>query len=508
MNKCKQNHGITLVALVVTIIILSILAGITVQTLLGENSIISAAQNTAEKANQVMYTQQAEINKMVAEMEEWKTEWNQEADDNITGGGSQGGLENTTTGETPDDTPDITPPTVNIIVSNVTYTSITIEVQASDQSGLDTYKYYLDYEEEPRKTSKDNTYTYTNLIAGETYLLTVKVKDMAGNEATQKIYQKVNEVEQIPTTIAESRPDPNQDGITLKDTIKITDDLGNQVVIPGEFHIDKDSGTKVEEGIVIEDIAGNQFVWVPTGTYKVTGGTTKTNKLSRRTFTSTKATNVSGDNAIDGFIYGEGNNRSIAKATIADFLASATSVDQGGNGGFYIGRYEQGEGNVCKAGVTPYGNISRNQARVKASEMYRYNTNVTCELISSYAWDTALNFMCQNNPAGYKIATSIDNTDYGNLWSGIKSKTGEYAADCYCNIHDLLGNCVEWTTEYADARNEELDVDFNEVWRGGLYFDRPNNVREEYAAFRGYEVNGVSDEYMSFRVQMYVNMDS
>lgn len=45
---CKSNSGITLLALVITIIVLIILAGISINLLLGENGLIKKAQNTKE----------------------------------------------------------------------------------------------------------------------------------------------------------------------------------------------------------------------------------------------------------------------------------------------------------------------------------------------------------------------------------------------------------------------------------------------------------------------------
>ena len=65
----------------------------------------------------------------------------------------------------------------------------------------------------------------------------------------------------------------------------------------------------------------------------------------------------------------------IAKDQIGAFKTSATT-----KGGFYIGRYEQGMGNVCKAGLEPYDNITRNQAKTYSEDMYRGNTYVTSEL--------------------------------------------------------------------------------------------------------------------------------
>ena len=49
MKKTKDNNGITLIALVITIIVLLILAGVTIATLTGENGILTQASNAREK---------------------------------------------------------------------------------------------------------------------------------------------------------------------------------------------------------------------------------------------------------------------------------------------------------------------------------------------------------------------------------------------------------------------------------------------------------------------------
>ena len=197
-------------------------------------------------------------------------------------------------------------------------------------------------------------------------------------------------------------------------------------------------------------------MWIPTGTYQTSSGA-KTNNLSRRTFTSSGAREVSGDTAISTYYYGEGDSSSVAYNQIGAFKDSVSR-----NGGFYIGRYEQGTGNVCKAGVAPYTNITRGTAKSQAEAMYKGNSYVVSELISSYAWDTALNFICQTNSEGYRLATTTSSS-YGNIGTDNRQNTGAYAADNYSNIHDLLGNCYELTTEYSSYSGSSC------VFRGGLY---------------------------------------
>ena len=242
--------------------------------------------------------------------------------------------------------------------------------------------------------------------------------------------------------MGDAKPNPDQDGPEFGDTTTIQDDLGNSVVIPGGFHLDAESGTSVEEGIVIEDANGNQFVWIPTGAYQTSTGA-KTNELTRRNFSSSDATAISGDAATSGGAgnnyYGEGDSRSVAYGQIAAFKASVSpksETNTNGNGGFYIGRYEQGIGNVCKAGVVTYTNITRDTAKTQAEAMYGAESSVKSELISSYAWDTALNFICQTNSAGYTLAITASSS-YGNMGTGIKQNTGADANDDYSNIHDF-----------------------------------------------------------------------
>ena len=100
-------------------------------------------------------------------------------------------------------------PTINnFIVTDTTWNSIKVIVNASDeQSGLakaETYKYYLNSEESPRETSTSNIYSFMGLTAETSYTLKVLVMDQAGNQAmqtittstTKKIATNVNELEE------------------------------------------------------------------------------------------------------------------------------------------------------------------------------------------------------------------------------------------------------------------------------------------------------------------------
>ena len=61
-KKIWQNQGITLIALVVTIVVLLILAGITITYVMGDNSIFKLAKNEEE------ITDEAAVNEKVQRM--------------------------------------------------------------------------------------------------------------------------------------------------------------------------------------------------------------------------------------------------------------------------------------------------------------------------------------------------------------------------------------------------------------------------------------------------------
>ena len=73
-------------------------------------------------------------------------------------------------------------------------------------------------------------------------------------------------------TFTNLKNQPNVVALSETETAIFEDDLGNTIKVPKGFGIAIDSGTKVEEGIVIEDADstrttyGSQFVWIPVGT--------------------------------------------------------------------------------------------------------------------------------------------------------------------------------------------------------------------------------------------------
>ena len=250
----------------------------------------------------------------------------------------------------------------------------------------------------------------------------------------------------------------------------------SECYIPEGFsHVEGD----VETGFVIEDGYGNQFVWVP-----VVSG-----KLSRSTMMDTK--------------YEETN--STASALV-------NSVAQ--NYGFYMARYEAScyEANGRKVASsrndkTPWTNVTYSEALravTEASSAFGYE-DCQVALVNSYAWDTALNWIDQS-AEGY--ATSLS---YGN-YSGELRNTGATQTDCKNNICDLAGNVREWTTElFKNTTNKTQSNTTNNanvttvpenvnyrVLRGGSA-----NRLEKTAGSRMAYKESESEAYWGFRMILY-----
>ena len=64
-NNMKNNKGITLVALVVTIVVLLILAGVSINMVLGENGIVTKAKDARDKTKQAQANELQDFNNIL-----------------------------------------------------------------------------------------------------------------------------------------------------------------------------------------------------------------------------------------------------------------------------------------------------------------------------------------------------------------------------------------------------------------------------------------------------------
>ena len=353
-------------------------------------------------------------------------------------------------------------------------------------------------------SSNKQTINLTASITG-TYYLHVLTVDIGGNK-TETISNAV--------TVEKGKIFTEDITTIQKDNTKAEDKYGNIVMVPKGFKIVTSEGTTVPEGIVIEDVSGNQFVWIPVGTvYKNVEKTeSSTIKLGRYTFDETNGTPIlqqaafAGDNPSDlsqNYADEDPINRGIAgyscfeysngsKAVAKDLAGFVKSVKD--NGGYYLARYEasygsgynsSGSTNADKyANAKPlskvsivnstsnmtydtsgklWNKITRANASKVCQNMYVNDSSVGVEsdLTNSYAWDTAIVFIQEMGNSNYANATSKTTGNYK-----ILKNTGE-TGDKVCNIFDMAANLQEWTTEYSDE-SSPADI-YPCIYRGGAY---------------------------------------
>ena len=247
-----------------------------------------------------------------------------------------------------------------------------------------------------------------------------------------------------------------------------------KVPVPAGFAVIKEEGENVADGIVITDSNGNEYVWIPCTKeqYKRQEWDVETDgadnsRASKDELTLTGVTFSEADTA-------NGINQTVTDEIVKQINEEKASIEK--HGGYYIGRYEVGIENndaVIKPNVEPKTNLKWRNAYDLAKGIGG-GTEATTYLCSSYAWDTAINFIQNSGTANY--ATSINNFNEnwqskevkdknGNIikpaGQAIRLKTGLTTAKS--NIYDMGGNVGEFTTELNPNTSESV------VLRGGGY---------------------------------------
>ena len=257
--------------------------------------------------------------------------------------------------------------------------------------------------------------------------------------------------------------------------------------------------------VVGTDLLGNQYVWIPCTTdssssdlqyartewgVEVDGDDNSRAIKDELTLTDASVTYSDADTA-------NGINADVSKEIVAQIKAEKASVAQ--YGGYYIGRYEVGRNSdtaVVKYNQTPYASITWSTAYGLAKKIIT-NSEVNSYLCSSYAWDTAVNFI-QNNSTAKNYATSIEG--FNGNWNpqAVKDPSGNVIKPAgtsqqlntglttqFCNIFDMGGNEAEFTTELNPGTSETV------VLRGGYYYGgTPAGYRWDSSSGRAYVDHG------------------
>lgn len=209
-------------------------------------------------------------------------------------------------------------------------------------------------------------------------------------------------------------------------------------------------------GFVIEDDNNNQYVWVP-------------------------CSNIENEEIVKLEKYNFDNPSFISKDLCADdnyekFIESALS-----NGGFYVSRFEIGnEENkpVSKKDVNLWSNITIAEAEEIVSKMYE-NSNINCELINGYAYDTALNWINRTN----KINPILFDVKKEEIKTGRNS---------FNNIYDLTDNIFELTSEKS----------YDTIIIRGFVKDEEYKERNRYSILKE-ENNFTSNNLLAMRCVLY-----
>ena len=496
MNKLKNKKGITLIALVVTVVVLIILAGVSINAVLGDNGIIKKANQAAS------VTKEAEVKEAInrtilefyltndyetledflkAKVTEGKIDSvTKNADGTLTvkkgeysvtvenktnssGGSSSGG---STGGET--QTPEITIGEAKV-VANSDGTGSAITDAASVYLGNTLYITFS-HSITGGTTTVDKTIPYAVTKNG-TYTFTV-TGTVNGKSYTKNVSVTVNQFKTAKDYVAANVEVTYPDG---------------KVWIPEGFKVAEDSASTVQGGVVIEDKDGNQFVWVPVAT-----------------IADYKRTWCKGYDPFSSY----------SEALPEDEKTSVKTYK-----GFYIGRYEAGNKEnteakklrnsndvtktvTIKANQAPYNYVTRTQA-VSLAEGFatKQGYKAKTKLVSSYAWDTTIAFLQKVNSdygSSSEEGNYYDTTfSYTDITGATKTKasdsevlvpTGQTTP--VCNIYDMGGNVWEWTTESSSSTFSPY------AFRGGCYDDNfadcPAGRRDldsDYAyAYRGFRL--------------------
>jgi Tfp pilus assembly protein PilE len=496
----NNKKGITLIALVVTVVVLIILAGVSINAVLGDNGIIKKANQAAS------VTKEAEVKEAInrtilefyltndyATLEDFlkakaedgsidsvtknadgtltvkKGEYSVTVENktNSSGGSSSGG---STGGET--QTPEITIGEAKV-VANSDGTGSAITDVASVYLGNTLYITFS-HSITGGTTTVDKTIPYAVTKNG-TYTFTV-TGTVNGKSYTKNVSVTVNQFKTAKDYVAANVEVTYPDG---------------KVWIPEGFKVADDSASTVQGGIVIEDKDLNQFVWVPVAT-----------------IADYKRTWYKGEQSLSYY----------SEALPEDEKTSVKTYK-----GFYIGRYEAGDkenteakklrnsNNVTKtvtikANQAPYNYVTRTQA-ISLAESFatKQGYKAKTKLVSSYAWDTTIAFLQKVNSdygssseeGNYKDTTFsyTDITGASQTKSSSSSvliPTGQTTP--VCNIYDMGGNVWEWTTESYSSTNYPYAIRGGSLNYGFAFFP---------AGYRHYDSDNAYD-YIGFRLTLFM----
>ena len=445
MNEQKiKEMGITLVALVVTIIVLLILAGVTITSLLGDNGIIKKAQEAVNKMNEAIQSEQAEINALIGELD------NIIAGNGETGtgsGGDSGG----------DDTP-TTGPNGKPLLSTITTLQTSGNVEAEDSYG--------------NIVTVPQGFKVVEGSAGEEISVPngVVIEDSAGNQFVW-----------IPVgTVYKNAEQTDTSTIKLGRYSFSKSSPGTPTLQQAAFAGDNESKpSQTYANTVTIDLYYQELTTARKGFAAIDG----LNATAKNLAAFVQSVSDNGGYYIARYeaSYGSGTSTSDYKPLSKPSTANSTS-------------------SMNYAPGTLWNFITQLDAAKVARNMYLNNQDINgntvgveSDLVNSYAWDTAIVYIQE-----------MGNTDYANKTdeNGTLKNTGA-TGDVACNIYDMAANLLEWTTEYSPRTISNYAYPC--VTRGGEYSSNFSTaLRFSFTATYYYGENVNGDGMFSIRSTLYV----
>ena len=455
-EQLKRTKGITLIALVITIIVLLILAGVTIATLTGDNGILTKAQNAKTQNDKATAKEKVDL-AIAASLDETgkinlgqlKTNLN-----NIDG--------------------------INPKVGDITDSRFPLKVTVD---GVEV------------TIEKDSNGKYSTSVGEST-------GSSGGGQEEEQISDHSEVV--VPTITATGN-------LANKPNIKEVRQ-GNIPIPQGYNYIkgDKIGGAVITDAASGEEKVGNEFVWVPVDTLSnmavPTSGTDANENTNYRGVLYNWYTDVTGNTAYDWSADSTGNIEPANLSSSYDSTSTNSSwtstlyqeeynkmiksVSQ--YGGFYVGRYEMSLNSETKNAESKYGATSANASDTDTNQWYGlYNRaktyapeNASQKVVSSMIWgsqyDAMLKWMKGNkinatssSPTDLSIGTTSKNTT---RVTGGANNGQTVSKDKLSNIYDLLGNIREWTQEAISTAYR--------ISRGGYYSGSyaPSSRTDNYPA--------------------------
>ena len=444
----KNNKGITLVALVVTIVVLLILAGVSINLVLGDNGIVKKAQDAKTKSAEASENDLKGMNSLIEQME---STLNGESSDNKEDDGL-GKLVNDM-GTLPEDT---TPyfPSSDFKRREKTNTENGLVIEDSDGN---QYVWVV----VPRTTA-----VYKKTELGKT---TFTDADYTSIENDLKEYTKTyrGSTSFTDTWCAD---DKNEGWLSEKDYKALKNKMLKSVYENGGFYVGR-----YEAGIGTNRTSGSAKN--SDGKYTIEGMPTPVTKADAYPYTyvtRTQAQNLarnvnSGTKTTSSLMFGV--QWDLMLAFMSKDTAKITSTDILTKNSTTIGNYRDSTFDLNRGKYAQYDNLGN-----------PWNN-----------FDKALGSIVVSNETTGKMKK----TEQSSYSDSILLTTGGTEQSKIMNIYDVAGNVEEWTLEKTSF------TDFPCAYRGGVYYNPgcPPAVRSNTSTDAGSDGNG--GDSLGFRVSLF-----